>query len=510
MSILFYLVVYLSFFILSFLLLFNFRKDIFNESNLNLKKIFFFTLFSLFLCGSLFSIFYFFWDFDKFIEYKFFSIFFIFLVIYNSFLLSLMLFFFLIEKKYSYFVSSFLYFFFSSFVFIFYIFTYTYFLHDKISSLFISHTLNERFFLFFGSFFLCLFLFFYLFLSFIQNWEKNIKNNYFNIFNFQFKIDNLKKINFFLIFISFWFFTESFAEHIKYPLPQFLFNKFFSFYGFIIAVGFLCAIENFEKHFYEKYGHENKIINLSIFYVVIIIFSLLGAKLFDDYFISGELPSIKKFFTWKYVERGGFSIFGGVIFGFIGFLLYYFLFKPKILIRDFIDLAVPNILIGQSIGRWGNFMNVENYGEKVSLNNFFWLPTLIKKQMQWGKDFGKLFQLDNGYIHLPLFLIESVINIIGYFVIRFVDKKFKRYLSKGDLCCLYFIWYGLIRICLEPLRERTPAGGYNEISLTTAIIFFVAGLISIVFLHVYDFIRWKKYTFFVSKNKFDDENIYKE
>ena len=361
-----------------------------------------------------------------------------------------------------------------------------------------NFSLPEKFFIFFGDLFLCLFLFLYLVSLFIQNWQKEIKNDYFSIFNFKFKIENLKKLNLvfkILIFVSFWILTESFAKHISYPLPRFLFNnEVFSIYGFIIGIGFLVAINNFEKYFYEKYDHGT----IKFFYFFIVIPSILGAKFFYDFFLSQETFSITNFLSLGNFRKGGLSIFGGVIFGLIGILLYYLLFRPKILFRDLIDMA-PNILIGQSIGRWGNFFNREIYGKnKFAFDSVWWLPTLIKKQMSCCGD-------SYDYVPLPLFLIESITNIVGYFVIKFVGKKFKKHLSKGDLCCLYFVWYSLTRIFLEPLRDD----GFFEKNLIFAYVTFFGGLICIISLHIYDFFRWNKNTFFVSKNKFDDKNIYK-
>lgn len=479
----FYLILYFCSFTLFFSLLFIFRKKLFEY--LNLKKVLF-SLSFLFSINFIFSIFYFFWNFYNFVNSIFFSTFFVSLIIYNSFLLSLISFFFFVDKNESRFIFSFLHFFVSLFIFLFFF----------ICSFKFNFSLSDKFFLFFGDLFLCLFLFLYLVSLFESDLQKKTKNEYFNILNIQLKIANFKKLSFIfgiLVFVSFWLLTESFANHIHYPLPKYLFHEFFAFYGIIIGVGILISINNFEKHLYEKYGQE---VISPTFYLFVVSFGIIGAKFFDDFLLKGRNFDIIKFFSWKNFRDGGLSIFGGVLFSFIGFFLYYILFKPKILVRDFLDLTVPNILIGQSIGRWGNFFNLEIYGKKKFAFNSLWLPTLIKKQMTHCIENNVL-----NMVPLPLFLIESFVNIVGYFLIDFVGKKFKKYLSKGDLCCLYFVWYGLIRFFLEPLR----VDDHYDKSSKFAILFLIVGLVGIIFLHIYDFVRWNKHTFFISQNKFSDK-----
>lgn len=298
---------------------------------------------------------------------------------------------------------------------------------------------------------------------------------------------------------------EIISYYIDYPLPNHfeLFGIKIAYYGLIITIGFYVATRVFEKKIAQKYFDE--ILN-PFFYLFIFVPAIVGAKFFDDFFLT-EYFTFKNFFSIENFRGGGLSIYGGILSGLLGFLLYFVLFRPKVLIRDLLDIMVPCILIGQAIGRWGNFFNCEIYGEyKFAFNNVWWLPNIIKRQMSCCGDITNKFR----FVPLPLFLIESIINLIGYFVIKIVDKKFHKNLSKGDLCCLYFVWYSSIRILLEFLRSKENAGGYHRNNIITSILILITSLLTMIILHIYDFLRWNKYTFQVTKNNFCIKNPYYE
>ncbi|MDP2813671.1 MAG: prolipoprotein diacylglyceryl transferase [Erysipelotrichaceae bacterium] len=164
---------------------------------------------------------------------------------------------------------------------------------------------------------------------------------------------------------------------------------------------------------------------------------VIGARLwfvvfFDlNYYLARPLEI---FMTWQ----GGLAIqgglFGGVLFG------LWFVKRKKI---DFIrvaDAIVPNILVAQAIGRWGNFLNQEAYGRVVQESFYSGWPQLIKDQMFIAGQFRE-----------PTFLYESVLNIVGFLLITFVLKKFSKP-KRGDMIYAYLMWYGVIRFFIEGLR----------------------------------------------------------
>ena len=201
----------------------------------------------------------------------------------------------------------------------------------------------------------------------------------------------------------------------------------------------------------------------------------------------------KPFENVFYIWNGGLAIQGGVLLG-AAVGIGYMMWKHKeIPILFLIDIVVPAILLAQAIGRWGNFTNKEVYGGAVAVNSFPWslLPTWIKNQMMVTSDPSK--------IYVPLFLIEGICNVAGYFLIAYgAGRGLKKYLVPGDQGLLYLVVYGIIRFFLEPLRD--PAfimgvgsdGGDGVMrSRVMAIVFIVAGILGIVALHVLDYLKKK-------------------
>ncbi|PKM65319.1 MAG: prolipoprotein diacylglyceryl transferase [Firmicutes bacterium HGW-Firmicutes-19] len=165
---------------------------------------------------------------------------------------------------------------------------------------------------------------------------------------------------------------------------------------------------------------------------------VIGARLwfvlfFDlNYYLSRPLEI---FMTWQ----GGLAIqgglFGGVLFG------LWFVKRKKLNFMRFADAIVPNILVAQAIGRWGNFLNQEAYGRVVQESFYNGWPQLIKNQMFIAGQFRE-----------PTFLYESAANIVGFLLIAVVLKKFSKP-KRGDMVYAYLMWYGVTRFFIEGLRS---------------------------------------------------------
>ena len=154
------------------------------------------------------------------------------------------------------------------------------------------------------------------------------------------------------------------------------------------------------------------------------------------------------------ITQGGLGIFGAIVGGLIVVLLY--VRRYKLSLARYLDIAAPALLIAQAIGRWGNFVNQELYGPPTDLP---W-GLAIDAPHRYG-DFADLtkYPVDVTRFH-PLFLYESVINVIGFIVLVLVARKWRR-LKEGDLILLYMLWYGVNRIIVESMRPDawTLAGG---------------------------------------------------
>ena len=130
---------------------------------------------------------------------------------------------------------------------------------------------------------------------------------------------------------------------------------------------------------------------------------------------------------------GGLAIYGGVI---VGFLTVYVVSRlKKFSYLAMMDDIVMGVLIGQMIGRWGNFMNREAFG---AVTDVAWRMRL------WALD-GQFYD-----VH-PTFLYESLWNLVGFLLIWRVATPRRKFDGQNFLC--YFLWYGLGRVWIEGLRE---------------------------------------------------------
>lgn len=204
---------------------------------------------------------------------------------------------------------------------------------------------------------------------------------------------------------------------------------------------------------------ENFMLNL-FFWIIPV--SLIGARLYYVVFnwslYSGDLASIFK--VWE----GGLAIHGGIIAGLIFTVVYTQKYKVNTLF--ILDFIVAGLIIGQAIGRWGNFFNGEAHGGIVAyqtLKNFL-LPDFIIEGMKIG---GNYYQ--------PTFLYESIWCLIGFGVLLFIRRL--KYLKIGQLSCCYFIWYGIGRFMIEMLRTDSLMLGNFRVAQIVSLIMILTGII---------------------------------
>ena len=193
------------------------------------------------------------------------------------------------------------------------------------------------------------------------------------------------------------------------------------------------------------------------------------------------------------IWEGGLTILGGAIMGIVVGVLFFLWRNKNLSIWFAVDAIVPTILIAQAVGRWGNFFNCEVHGEIVNLSNFRWLPEIVWRNAQYSSAAPTDLR-GTEQIYLPLFFIECLTNLFGYFLIAHVfGKALGKYHEPGDLCFGYVIWYGLTRVILEPLRYGDFKMGENGYwSWVWSMIFVFAGTLLIVINHIVRLIIKKK------------------
>lgn len=231
-----------------------------------------------------------------------------------------------------------------------------------------------------------------------------------------------------------------------------LFGLNIKFYGIIMAFAMLVGVLLAARNAKLRGIKSENIYTLALFVLPL---AVIGARLFyvlgaDHHYTFVEILKI-----WE----GGMSIYGGVIGGTLGVALFCLALKKNFL--DVADVAVVSLILGQAIGRWGNFFNQEVYGQIVTNKAFCWFPFAV--------------YLDNGEWHYALFFYEFLINLAIFAVLFIILKKVQK---RGYTTSLYLILYGAIRFALEPLRMQD----YNlmlfgvKLSSLTSIIAFVVGI----------------------------------
>jgi hypothetical protein len=164
--------------------------------------------------------------------------------------------------------------------------------------------------------------------------------------------------------------------------------------------------------------------------------------------------------------KGGLGIPGGVIGGALALIIY--TKSKKLSFWQWADFIAPGLLVGQAIGRWGNFVNQEVYGRPTNL------PWAITIDPQY-----RISGFEQVAKYHPLFLYESLLNLAGAGVLLWIDRKFKDKLFKGDIFFGYMIWYSTVRFLLEFLRlDPSPVNGIN-INQTSML---VVGVIAVAIL----------------------------
>lgn len=211
-------------------------------------------------------------------------------------------------------------------------------------------------------------------------------------------------------------------------LPFSVFGKEIYFYGLIIAIGFLLAIL-YVRFRVKEFGTNFDLVTDAI--LICVPMAIICARIYyvafrwDDY--KDDLVSV------LYIWKGGIAIYGGVIGAILGLVIFSRLKKQKI--TPYLDIMALGLLIGQLIGRWGNFFNREAHGAEI-FNDFF---------LRMG------IEGTDGAVHYwhPTFLYESVWNLVGFALLHFLSKKRK---YDGQTFLQYVAWYGLGRVWIEGLR----------------------------------------------------------
>ena len=216
------------------------------------------------------------------------------------------------------------------------------------------------------------------------------------------------------------------------------------FYGLIIALGLILAVV-YALSRKEQFGISEDDLMDGVLWIAP--FAIVCARL---YYCAFEWDMYKDNpISILYIWEGGLAIYGAVIGAAIGVIIHCKLIK-KISVLAVLDLVSLGFMIGQMLGRWGNFFNREAHG---GVTDSFLRMGLIHPQLGIGE-----------YYH-PTFLYESLWNLVGFILIHFLSKKRK---YDGQVALYYVAWYGLGRALIEGLRTDSLWWGNFRVSQVLA------------------------------------------
>ena len=204
-----------------------------------------------------------------------------------------------------------------------------------------------------------------------------------------------------------------------------------------------------------------------IFYTII--FALIGARIYYvlfnlDYYLNnlGEILAI-----W----HGGLAIHGGIIGGALTILIYSLKHKKnKNEILKYLDISSLGIIIGQIIGRWGNFFNQEAHGG-ITTRDFLesiHIPDFIINGMTINK-----------IVYHPTFLYESLLNLIGFIILLIIRKN--KNIKNGMILSIYLMWYSIVRFFIESMRTDSLMFLNLKMAQVISVILFIGGLILFIY-----------------------------
>lgn len=225
-------------------------------------------------------------------------------------------------------------------------------------------------------------------------------------------------------------------------------------YAIFIVLAIVLAIFFFKKDD-GKYGIKfENILEAAIFVIPIaIVCARIYYIVFNlNYYVQNPI----KMFD---LRNGGLAIYGGIIGGVI--TIYIYCKKKKIKFISFLDYIIPYLALGQAIGRWGNFVNVEAYGTQTT--SFFRMG--IFKEATYME------------VH-PTFLYESIIDF-AIFIILYLFRNSKR--LEGKITYIYLIIYCFFRFFIEQLRTDSLMLGNIRVSAIFSVILFIIGIIGLIF-----------------------------
>lgn len=229
---------------------------------------------------------------------------------------------------------------------------------------------------------------------------------------------------------------------------------------------------------YRTHRRGISLVPIEIAFVILVPVGFIGARLG---FVLPHISEYKNFWEVVDLRNGGLSIQGATLTPAVVGLIYFLYWRKKLDIglTKWMDIILPNLMVAQFIGRWGNFFNQEILGPQLSgFWKDFWhalLPNFIYSHLHLPGE-------SNNIVRAPFFLIEGLFNLLGYFMILYVAPRIYKNWKPGTLTGMYLIWYGVVRASMELERDKQDilyAYGIPT-SFAAAIIYIYLGIVMII------------------------------
>ncbi len=267
------------------------------------------------------------------------------------------------------------------------------------------------------------------------------------------------------------------------PSGFFVGPLYIRFYGILIMLGAVAAA------FMAEHEARRRKLNSEFVWdalILVLIGGIIGARLWhiftpppsmlvldpttgryvNPYFINGTPQILDIVSIWK----GGLGIPGAIIGGALA--LFFYCRRRKMSFLMWADIAVPGVALAQAIGRWGNFFNQELYGKPSTLPWAIYIDPLNRVP---GYTQYSTFH--------PLFLYESLWNLLNMGFLLFLERRIPNKLKNGDLLLIYLIGYPFGRFWLEFLKLDAPKFGTININQTLMVVIFVISIVLLIWRH---------------------------
>lgn len=264
------------------------------------------------------------------------------------------------------------------------------------------------------------------------------------------------------------------------PVAFSIFGKDIYWYGIIIAIGFILAVLYGCRKAAPFGVDQDKVLDMLFFAVPA---AIIGARAYYvifylDLYINrdGQFDWGKAIAIWD----GGLAIYGGIIAAVLTAIIYCKVRKEPF--WCYADCGAYGFLIGQMIGRWGNFMNIEAYGGTTDLPWRMCSSKIAAELLYDGQISAEVYeQISTGVIGVhPTFLYESLWNLLGFILLVILFRNARKFDGQVFLC--YVIWYGIGRFAIEGLR--TDSLYFFNTGLRTSQLVAIASVVAAIIFYI--------------------------